>query len=138
MLRTDNRLLRGALLGNAAFSGMCALPLIVLPQAVGSWLGLSQTLPLIGLGLGLGAFAAALIVLATRPLPPSSWVLAVIAADASWVAGTVILFFTPLAGALSPAGVWAVALVAAVVAFWGALQTAGLLAMDHRTQEARS
>lgn len=129
MIPPHARLLRGALLGNAAFSGTCAVPLVVAPAAVASWLGLAQTPLLVGLGLGLLAFAGVLVVLATRPRPARSWVLAVIAADAAWVAGTAILLLSPAAGAFSDRGMWTVLLVAVNVAAWGLLQAAGARAL---------
>jgi hypothetical protein len=138
MLPPDHRLLRRALLGNAAFSGACAVPLLFTPDAVASWLGLPESLLLPGLGLGLLAFAGALVVLAIRPRPTRSWVLAVIAADAAWVVGTVILLLSPWAGSLSGPGIWTVILVAAVVSAWGLLQAAGARAMDRPSGEAPS
>jgi len=138
MLTPDHRLLRRALLGNAAFSGACAVPLIVVPGTVASWLGVSNSHALVGLGLGLLAFAGVLVALATRPRPPRSWVLAVIAADVFWVVGTAILLLSPWAGAFSSPGVWTLVLVAVVVSAWGFLQAAGVRALGGRTDEARS
>lgn len=140
MLRSDqppdSRLLRRALKGNAAFSGACAVLLLAAPDAVGFWLGLPGTHLLVWLGLGLLAFAGALVVLAMRPWPSLPWVRAIIAADASWVVGTVILLLTPWVGALSRRGVWTVILVAVVVAFWGVLQVLGVRAMGGRGGQA--
>lgn len=133
-------LLRISLLGNANFSLLCGLILMIAPQGVGAWLGFAQPGQLAGvsmaLGIGLLAFGGALIVLATRSRPPLSWVRAVIAADGFWVLGSAALVLTPWADAMGRRGVWTVILVAGMVSIWGILQWLGVRGMDVGSEPA--
>lgn len=124
--RESPALLRTSLLGNAVFSGTCGAVLLLANGTIGAWLGLSLG-PLVQLlGLGLLIFAVAVAVLGTRPTPSTRWVRVVIAADASWVVGSMILIASPLAASLTERSVWLLLLLAKCVFFWAVLQSIGL------------
>jgi hypothetical protein len=107
---------------DALVTGANGVAYLVLAGPLGDLFGLDAGL-LRGIGAGLVAFAAAVWIVAARPTRPA--VLAVIAANVAWVAGSVV---TALAGWGSPetvGTVW-IALQAAVVAGFAELQVAGL------------
>jgi len=134
----DYGLLRAGLGANALFSTACAVPLLVSPASVSDWTGLDATPLWIGLGAGLLAFAASLVFLASRPVPPERLVRAATAADFLWVAGTVAILVSPLAAAFSERGLWILLVVAQFVLLCGvvqalALRHAGVVPIQART-----
>jgi hypothetical protein len=121
----DARLLRAALLANAAFSTGCGLLLLLAPGQVGDLLGLEVPRVLQAVGLGLLVFAADLVHQATRSRLATWRALYASAGDLLWVAGTFVgLLAFP--NALSGTGIVVVLLVAAVVLLFGALQLRGI------------
>jgi hypothetical protein len=118
------KLLRRALLGNAAFSAICGVLIVTFDtQLVGLMTDLQHHLwPL---GLMLLAFAASLLWFSTRPTISSAWVASVIIADLAWVAGTVALLLGAH-GLLTVAGLWILAVVGVFVFGFAELQWLGL------------
>ncbi len=120
-----SRLLRSALRGNAAFSGLTALALLAAGPSMASYLGAFPPGQLLSLGVQLALFAAWLLWLASRPLVPRWQVWLVIALDALWVVGSLMLLVSPPAS-LTTGGWWAVAIVMDVIGLFAALQFLGL------------
>ena len=111
--RAEARLLRRALLGNAAFSAICGVLIVVLDQHIVALMAKLEH-HLWPLGLMLIGFAAFLVWLSTRPAVSPAWINAVIAADLAWVAGTIVLL-VGWHGMLTGAGLWILGLVGALV-----------------------
>ncbi len=116
--------LRNALRGNAVFSGLSGLAMIVWAVPLAEWMGGFSPWILGVLGPGLLLFAAFLLLEARRARPVPASALAASIADFAWVAGSAILVAAP--GVLSPAGTWVVLFVALVVLLFATWQLAGL------------
>jgi hypothetical protein len=121
----EDGLLRHALLGNAAFSTLCALVLLIEPELASRWLGISAPALLTVLAIGLLVFAVDLVHQATRTRMATWRALYASAADFAWVLGTLVAL-PLLIGVLPPMGVTLVTLVAAVVLLLGATQLVGI------------
>ena len=130
--KAEARLLRRALLGNAAFSALCGALIVVFDQRI---VALMTNLEhrLWPLGVMLIGFAAFLVWLSTRPAVSATWVNAVIVADLAWVAGTIVLL-VGWHGMLTGAGVWILGLVGALVFVFAELQWLGLRRLRRSTQ----
>lgn len=116
-------LLRRALLGNALFSTLSAMTILLAPRWVLRLLGLSQSLSLSVLGFSLIAFAVALVINARRPQVKTSDAWAAVIMDVVWVLGSgALLFLVPF----STSGKWVVVLVADLVLIFAILQFAGI------------
>ncbi len=120
----SSRLLRAALLANAAFSTLCGILLLAAATPLSPALGI-PVLALRLTGAALLPFAFGLAHSARRPIvdPVEAWIAVVL--DLSWVLGSAALVlgeFLPL----TQAGVWAVLGVAEVVLAWAVLQAWGL------------
>jgi len=116
-------LLRRALLGNALFSTLSAITILLAPRWVLRLLGLSQSLSLRVLGFSLIAFAVALVINARRPQVKTSDAWAAVIMDVVWVLGSgALLFLVPF----STSGKWVVVLVADLVLIFAILQFAGI------------
>lgn len=93
-------LLRRALLANAVFSGICGSLCALASSAVAGLVGIAPA-EIFALGVNLEVFAILLVVLATRRDPARGWVralvMAVIAMDVLWVAGSAALLLSPAA-----------------------------------------
>jgi hypothetical protein len=122
----NDRLLRLALRGNAAFSTACASICLVAAAPLAGALGVPNAVVLVGLGGQLLVFAAFLVWLSMRPKIHPGIALGVILADIAWVVGTVPIV---LAGLLTTTGVWTALAVADLVALFGVLQWVGLRRM---------
>jgi len=120
-----SRLVRMALLGNAAFSLMSGVLLLVASGHVAGLLGVSFTLPLQLIGGGLVVFAADLVHQATREEISTSRGLLASAGDFAWVAGTAVVILG-WGAHLSTTGILMLGAVALFVADFGALQLWGL------------
>lgn len=121
----DSRLLRFALLGNALFSTLSGLLLLLAPGTVGNWLGVEADWILRVLGAGLLGFALDLIHQATRSRMVSWRGLLSSLADLAWVLSTAgLLILTP--GWFSPLGAGLLIAVASVVLVFGCLQFLGV------------
>ena len=125
---TDQRtdlFLRRALLGNAAFSTLCGVSLLIAAGPLDPLLGV-PALALRVVGLVLLPFAYGLWRNARQETVsrPEAWV--AVALDAGWVLGSIALIAGEL-WALEAAGTWAVIGVAEIVGLCAVLQTVGLL-----------
>jgi hypothetical protein len=76
---------------NALFSIACAIDALVFTQYFAQWMGITQPIYLQLLGVGLVLFAGYVIWVSARPAISKPLALQIIAADLSWVVGTVLL-----------------------------------------------
>ena len=121
--REPARLLRNALRANACFSALSGCTLLAFSGSLAPWLGAPDAALLTGLGLNLAVFAGLLVLLASRPVIRRGLALTVVWLDLGWVAGSAVVL---LAGVLTTAGAWSVALVADVVLAFALLQYLGV------------
>ncbi len=118
-----NRLLRGALLGNAVFSGMSGLVFSLASSSVAGWLAIGSPAIILAVGLMLITFSAALFYAALQTEPDSRLAISASLADMGWVLGSVLLLMLlpmQLNAMLTIAG------IAAMVALFGTLQFIGV------------
>jgi hypothetical protein len=125
--RDSQELLRYALLGNASFSTITGLLIIVAHDWIGHLLGIAGRVGLVGLGIGLLVFAATLLINARRPELKLTDAWAVVLMDLVWVAGSYILV---LVAPFTAEGRWVIAVVADLVLVFAVLQWVGI----HRIQ----
>lgn len=118
-------LLRRALLGNAAFSGLSGLLFTLDARPIAKFLGLENPMILTIMGLVLLAYAPFLVWLANRKPIPRWLAWMVIELDVLWIIGSAVLIFTDLVPLTGP-GKWAIAIVADVVAVFAIVQYLGL------------
>jgi ribosome-associated toxin RatA of RatAB toxin-antitoxin module len=122
MTYARDRLLRGALLANAAFSTLTGAASLLAAEPIGALTGL-PSVALRVVGAALLPFAAGLIFLATRRRIDGRLALGASLADFGWVLGTpVVLALVPV----SSAGAALLGAIAVAVAVFGALQLVGL------------
>ena len=119
----NDRLLRNALRGNAAFSTLCGLGSLVFATPLAAALGVPEPALLTSLGAQLLVFAAFLAWLASREVVRLGLALAVVAADVLWVVGTVPVVY---AGPLSSLGNGVAVAIAHVVGLFALLQYLGI------------
>jgi hypothetical protein len=125
--RDRQGLLRYALVGNASFSTITGLFIIIAHDWIAHLLGVSGSAGLVGLGVGLLIFAATLLINARRPELKVAEAWAVVLMDLAWVAGSyVILSVAPF----TVEGKWVIAMVADLVLVFAVLQWIGI----HRIQ----
>lgn len=124
------KLLRSALVGNATFSMVCGLVLIVGASRMAALLGVHSAVPLV-LGVGLLPFAWIVLRAARRSDIRAAGVNTIIFMDAAWVVASALLL---IVGWRAPtvAGTWTVVLVADMVATFGVLQWWGLRQVRHK------
>ena len=117
------QLLRMALMGNALFSTISALTLILAGQWVVRLLGLPEAVNLITMGISLLVFAVTLAVFARKkPIKVSdAWIAVVL--DLAWVIGSYPL---PFVVPFSTTGKWIVGIVAEVVLLFALMQWLGI------------
>ncbi len=121
----QGRLLRVSLSGNALFSGLSGLVLLLAPGSVASFLGLTVPWIVATIGAGLMLYAVWLAALARRPVIPRIEAWGVISLDVAWVLGSLILLIAdPLS--LTLTGKWTVTIVADFVTLFATLQFFGL------------
>jgi hypothetical protein len=121
----SDRLLRTALLANAAFSTACGLALGMAPAWVAAHIGFDHPWVLRAIGIGLLFFAGDLVYQGTRPRMSALRALGASVGDFGWVAGSVVLL-AGWASLFSGVGQLAVVTVAAVVLGCGLAQLLGL------------
>lgn len=131
--RTEADLLKRALLGNAVFSAICGLLIVVFDTRIVAMMTDLQH-HLWPLGLMLLGFAGSLLWFSTRPTISSAWVTSVIVADLAWVAGTVGLL-VGWHGMLTAAGLWILAVVGLLVFAFAELQWLGLRRLRSSAQK---
>jgi len=117
------QLLRMALMGNALFSTISGLTLILAGQRVVRLLGLPEAVNLLTIGISLLVFAVTLVVFARKkPIRVSDAWIAVLL-DLAWVIGSYpLLFVVPF----STTGKWIVGIVAEVVMVFALVQWLGI------------
>jgi hypothetical protein len=117
------QLLRMAFMGNALFSTISGLTLILAGQWVVRLLGLPEAVNLSALGISLLAFAVTLVVFARKkPIKLlDAWIAVLL--DLAWVIGSYpLLFVVPF----NTSGKWTVGIVAEVVLLFAFVQWLGI------------
>ncbi len=110
-------------MGNALFSTLSGLTILVAHDWVLRVLGLSDKITLIVLGISLIAFAATLVINARRKTVKVSDAWVAVMMDLAWVVGSyVLLFIVPF----STDGKWVVGVVAELVLAFAVLQWVGI------------
>jgi hypothetical protein len=118
---TKSNRLRRILQANGLFSGLSGFILTVDSRPVASFLGLDTPIILVVIGVSLMLYAGALFQQAAQdPINPQFVTIAIIM-DVAWVIGSIIILLTDLVP-LSTGGMWAVAIVADIVAVFAVLQ----------------
>jgi hypothetical protein len=121
----ESALLRNALRGNALFSGISGLVLLLGAQTLAQFTGIQEPVVFTLLGVVLILFAIDLVWIASKENINRHLAWAVIILDVAWVAGSIFILLTDLIP-LTVAGRWAIALVAEAVAVFAILQYVGL------------
>ncbi|GAB5537469.1 MAG: hypothetical protein Rubg2KO_37180 [Rubricoccaceae bacterium] len=136
-LSMHDRLLRGALTSNAAFSLLSGIAFLFtsssiaqLFRGVPSWLVLA-------IGIGLIGFSGSVAWEARRAVLDAKGIWGITLADAGWVVGSLIFLASPLADVRSAGGVGVIG-IALVVGTFAALQVAGLRKTTAPSTESRS
>ena len=112
------------LMGNAAMSAVTGLVLVAGAAGLDIWMGVNRWL-LVGVGAGLVAYGITLVIWARSPKWLRSGGRSAVAGDVTWVILAIALIaFTD---ELTVAGEVALASVTAVVAYFSAAQTVGLI-----------
>ena len=117
------QLLRMALMGNALFSTISGLILVLAGQWLVRLLGLPQAVNLITMGTSLLVFAVSVLVFARKkPIKLlDAWIVVIL--DLAWVIGSYpLLFVVPF----STTGKWIVGIVAEVVLLFALVQWLGI------------
>jgi hypothetical protein len=123
-VNTRADLLRLVLVADAAVTGANAVAYIAGAPLLDSLLGVPAG-ALIAIGAFLAVYAGLVLRLATRPEMPPTGVVAVIAANVAWAAGSLATLASDAFTPTTAGQVW-IALQAAVVTAFAALQWAGL------------
>jgi hypothetical protein len=117
------RFLRRALRGNALFSVLSGLTILLAPGRVLRILGLSDNVSLAILGFGLLVFAVILLINASRQQVKISDAWIAVLMDLAWVLGSdALIFVVPF----SREGKWVVGVVAELVLVFTVLQFVGI------------
>jgi hypothetical protein len=132
--RERQRWLRYALIGNASFSTITGVFIVIAHDWTSHLLGLSGTANLVGLGIGLLIFAAALLINARRPELRIAEAWAVVLMDLAWVAGS---YVTLLVAPFTAEGKWVIAMVADLVLVFAVLQWMGIHRIQSHDRAAR-
>jgi hypothetical protein len=117
--------LRYALRGNAIFSVICAITLIVECQMIARLIGIGHADLYLALGIGLGLFAARLVCLSLGSAISTLQALIVSISDALWVVGSIAILMV-FSADLTMTGIFIIAAIAICVAVFGALQARGI------------
>lgn len=129
-----SKMLRNALLANAAFSAFTGLELTFFSGWIGNFMGFSATGQLQELGISLLAFAAVVGYAATRK-PIKLWAAGLISAmDILWVVGTAGLLLTR-PDLFNTAGIVTTIVVAMVVADFAFFQILGIRRLTSQASE---
>jgi len=121
--------LRKALMGNALFSTLSGLTILLAQGWVLRILGLASSVNLLILGAGLIVFAITLVVNARKQQVKKSDAWIAVLMDVAWVLGSYILIFIV---PFSTEGKWVVGVVAELVLVFAVLQFVGI----RRTQKS--
>ncbi len=131
MFKGSHKVLRIGLLGNAIFSFLTGLGLIIAHVPIAAYMGIGDSRILLVVGVLLLPFAVHLYLVGRRETVRRGEIYYLSALDGMWVVGSAVI----LLGGLVPfttAGFWLFALVALMVADFMAMQLWGVrrLAMD--------
>jgi hypothetical protein len=116
-------LLRKSLMGNALFSTLSGLTILLAQGRVLRVLGLSKNIGLAILGVGLLVFAATLVINARRQQIKTADAWIAVLMDSAWVLSSCVLI---LVAPLSAGGKWVVGVVSDVVLVFAVLQFLGI------------
>ena len=116
-------MLRATLVTNGISTALCGLALLVAPGPLATLLGVPTPGVVAAVGAGLVLYAAGLFWTASRRPTPALAAWTAIVMDLAWVVGSVALLEL---GLLTPIGAGLVALIAAVVFVFAALQYRGV------------
>jgi hypothetical protein len=122
-LEQQQGLLKRALTGNAIFSIVSGVAILIADRWLGIFLGLPDKVSLAPLGIGLILYAAVLWFNARRPKIRISYAWIAVIMDVAWVVGSYTLISVV---PFTVAGKWTVALVAELVLAFAALQWLGI------------
>ena len=125
------RLLRASLLGNALFSGISGVLMLVAGPVLDDWLGTNAPWAIQVLGISLILYAVWLVLSVQDPSVDPRNVKAAIVLDAAWVVGSVLLLVTNWVS-LTTQGQWTVAIVADLVAAFAVIQYYALRRLPQR------
>lgn len=125
MSHAQSRLLRTALMSNAAFSALTGVALVLAGAQIATWLGHIPAWLLMTVGGGLMGFAGLIIVAVSHMQPARA--LLITALDLGWIICTVPLIF--VSELLSDPGKVAVLVVAMLVGLLALAQMAGIRAL---------
>jgi hypothetical protein len=109
MTSDNSKLLRYAFRGNAAFSGLAGMDMILFSDRIAELLGVADPRLFVFLGVGLIAWAGHLLVASRRESLSLREAWYFVSGDVLWVLGSVAVL---VRGGLSTQGMWAVGLVA--------------------------
>lgn len=121
-----NTLLKYGLLGNAIFSGITGLALILASSQIATFMGIPNATLLMGIGIGLLPFSGQLVIALRRKPIRIGEVYYLSAMDGLWVLGSLIIFLFDLVP-FTTAGLIVFALVALAVADFMLMQIIGAL-----------
>ena len=125
--------LQKALLGNAAFSGLSGLFMVLAATPISEFFGLSNQLILTIVGIVLLLYMPFLFWLANQTPVPTWMAWVVIELDVLWVISSLILIFSSLVP-LTTGGKWAIAITADIVTVFAILQYIGLRRQQHNSE----
>ena len=128
--------LQRSILGTAAFSGVSGLFMVLATGQISQFLGLSNPLIMMVVGIVLLLYMPFLVWLSNQSPVPNWMAWLVIELDVLWVVGSLILIFTDLV-LLTTAGKWAVAISADIVTVFAILQYVGLRRQQHDIHSQR-
>jgi len=117
------KLLRDSLIGNAVFSVLSALLILVSGEWLSRFLGLHDDVALTVLAVGLIGYAFVLVVNARRPEIKISDAWTAVVLDVIWVLGSYVLIF---AMPFTAGGKWLIVAVAEIVFCFALLQSLGI------------
>jgi hypothetical protein len=121
----SDQFLRRVLQANMVFSGLSGLLLAVGASPLSRWLGIPAAWLLVVIGIGLMGFAWQLFQTARQSPIDLRQAHAILFMDIAWVVGSALLLFTGWVS-FTPAGGWAVLLVADAVAAFAILEYVGI------------
>ena len=116
-------LLRKALMGNALFSALSGLGILIAHVEVSRLLGFPSSVPLVIIGVALLGFSAMLVTNARREFMKLSDAWTAVLMDLAWVVGSFVLLFV---APFSNSGKWIVVIVAELVLCFAILQWLGI------------
>lgn len=125
MTRTNDSLLRNALRGNAAFSGISGIIAIIDAGMIADFMGTGTALIYMILGLNLVVYAGILLYYAGQQEIDKRFAWFAVIADAIWVIGSALILLTN-AFDLTIGGKWLVLILADVVLIFAIVQYIGL------------